>query len=48
VAFKDNQEIPGQLNAIVENYQMFQNLIVVPTMDEIVEKYLTVLKEAAR
>ena len=45
--FTDQEEILAQLDRIAANYEMFQRLISVPTMDEVAESYLTLLKEAA-
>ena len=45
--FVDQEEILPQLERIAANYDMFQRLISVPTMDEVAETYLTLLKEAA-
>jgi glycosyltransferase involved in cell wall biosynthesis len=45
--FDDPEQILEQLETIAANYEMFQRLITVPTMDEVAEKYLTLLKEAA-
>jgi glycosyltransferase involved in cell wall biosynthesis len=45
--FVDQEEILPQLDRIAANYDMFQRLIAVPTMDEVAETYLTLLKEAA-
>jgi glycosyltransferase involved in cell wall biosynthesis len=45
--FADQEEILPQLDRIASNYNMFQRLITVPTMDEVAETYLTLLKEAA-
>jgi len=45
--FSDVEELLPQLDTIANNYELFQRLIVVPTMDDVAEKYLTLLKEAA-
>jgi len=45
--FNDVDEILPQLDALVENYEMFQNLIVVPSLDDVADKYLALLKEVA-
>ncbi len=45
--FTGQEEILPQLERIATNYDMFQRLITVPTMDEVAEAYLTLLKEAA-
>jgi glycosyltransferase involved in cell wall biosynthesis len=46
--FNNVDEILPQLEVLVENYEMFQNLIVVPSLDDVAEKYLTLLREVAR
>ncbi len=46
--FNDVDGILPQLDALVENYKMFQNLIVVPSLDDVAEKYLTLLRDVAR
>lgn len=45
--FNDLEELLPQLDTIANNYDLFQRLIVVPTMDDVVEKYLSLLREAA-
>ncbi|MEX5215251.1 MAG: glycosyltransferase [Nitrospiraceae bacterium] len=45
--FTEREEIVPQLEKVAENYEMFQRLIAVPTMDEVADKYLTLLREAA-
>jgi glycosyltransferase involved in cell wall biosynthesis len=45
--FDDQEEILLQLDRIAADYEMFQRLISVPTMDEVAGTYLTLLKEAA-
>lgn len=45
--FVDQEEILPQLDRIAAHYDMFQRLIAVPTMEEVAETYLTLLKEAA-
>jgi glycosyltransferase involved in cell wall biosynthesis len=45
--FVDQEEIVPQLEKLAANYDMFQRLIAVPTIDEVAESYLTLLKEAA-
>jgi glycosyltransferase involved in cell wall biosynthesis len=45
--FKAEDEILSQLDKLVDNYEMFQNLIVVPTMEEVAAKYLQLFKEIA-
>ena len=47
LSFNDHEEILPQLEQIAANYDMFQRLIVVPTIDEVAEKYLTLLREVA-
>lgn len=45
--FNSPEEIPAQLEKLVTNYTMFQNLITVPSMQEVAGKYLQLLKDAA-
>ena len=45
--FNEVEELLPQLDTIANNYELFQRLIVVPTIDDVTEKYLTLLKEAA-
>lgn len=45
--FNDVNEIVPQLNRLVTDYDMYQNLIVVPIMDDVVEKYISLLKDTA-
>ncbi len=47
LGFKAPFEIPKLLETIVNNYEMFQNLITVDSIDQIAEKYYIVLKIAA-
>jgi len=46
--FNGVDEVLPQLDALVGNYEMFQNLIVVPSLDDVAEKYLTLLREVGR
>lgn len=45
--FNHEEEIFPQLEILVENYEMFQNLITVPGIDEVAKKYLTLLREVS-
>ncbi len=45
--FSDEEEIVPQLERLAANYEMLQRLITVPTMDDVAETYLMLLKEAA-
>jgi glycosyltransferase involved in cell wall biosynthesis len=45
--FTDEKEIVPRLEQIAANYEMFQRLITVPTMDDVADTYLTLLKDAA-
>jgi glycosyltransferase involved in cell wall biosynthesis len=47
LGFKDQSEIPGLLETVVNHYEMFQNLITVESIDQIAEKYYQVLKIVA-
>jgi glycosyltransferase involved in cell wall biosynthesis len=42
--FNTKEEILPQLERLVENYEMFQNLIVVPGIDVIAKRYLNIIK----
>lgn len=44
LGFNTKEEILQQLERLVENYEMFQNLIVVPSIDIIAKKYLDIIK----
>ena len=44
--FESNEEILPQLERITNNYQIFQNLITTPNINEVTDKYLKVIKEA--
>jgi glycosyltransferase involved in cell wall biosynthesis len=43
--FTNEQEILAQLNILVDNYETFQNLIVVPTLESVAGKYLALIKD---
>jgi glycosyltransferase involved in cell wall biosynthesis len=45
--FSSEEEILPQLERIVTHYDMFQRLIAVPTLDEVADMYLALLREAA-
>ncbi len=45
--FSSEEEILPQLERIVTHYDMFQRLIAVPTLDEVADTYLALLREAA-
>lgn len=45
--FTDNEEILPQLERLVEHYEMYQHLITVNSLDDVAEKYLALLREAA-
>lgn len=44
--FRTKEEIFTQLDTLVEYYQLFQNLISVPSTEEVTRKYLKLLREA--
>jgi glycosyltransferase involved in cell wall biosynthesis len=44
--FEGVDEIPIRIEALVDNYESHQNLIVVPTIKQVAEKYLSVMKNA--
>jgi glycosyltransferase involved in cell wall biosynthesis len=46
LSFEGVDEIPPQIEALVDNYETYQNLIVVPTIKQVAEKYLAVMKNA--
>jgi glycosyltransferase involved in cell wall biosynthesis len=46
--FQSNEELLSQLETLVEHYEMFQNLISVPSLDSVAEKYLAIAREAAQ
>jgi len=43
--FNDEDEILPQLEKLVENYESFQRLITVPTLEEVAKKYLAIIRE---
>jgi glycosyltransferase involved in cell wall biosynthesis len=43
--FEKREEIPGQLERLVTHYHQFQNLIYLPTIEEIAKTYLHVMKQ---
>jgi glycosyltransferase involved in cell wall biosynthesis len=45
--FNDVDEVLPQLDKLAENYTMYQNLIRVPHIDQVADKYLALLQEAA-
>jgi glycosyltransferase involved in cell wall biosynthesis len=47
LAFNELDEIFPQLEKLIANYEMFQELIAVPGLDAVAEKYLTLLREVA-
>ena len=44
LGFEKNVDIPSQLDRLVKDYCLFQNLIAVPAIDKITDKYLNLLK----
>ena len=44
LGFSSNEEILSKLDHLVENYETFQNLITIPTIEDIAEKYLSLIK----
>ncbi|WP_287584494.1 glycosyltransferase [Candidatus Borrarchaeum sp.] len=44
LGFNKKEEILPLLNRLVKNYELYQNLISIPTLDEITEKYLSLYK----
>jgi glycosyltransferase involved in cell wall biosynthesis len=45
LAFRDEDEILPQLERLVEQYESFQRLLVVPRMEDVAEKYLALVRE---
>lgn len=45
--FDTEAQILPRLDELVKNYEMFQNVIAVPSMDDVAEQYLTLLRECA-
>jgi glycosyltransferase involved in cell wall biosynthesis len=46
LGFKDVDDILSQLDALVENYALFQSLIQISSMEAVAEKYLKLLRRA--
>lgn len=46
--FREESEILPQLDRLVGEYEAFQRLITVPTMDEVASKYAELIREVAR
>ena len=46
--FSSNEEIIPQLDRLVENYEMFQNLIVVSRLSDVAAKYLSIARDIAK
>lgn len=46
--FSSNEEILPQLDRLVENYEMFQNLIVVSKLSDVAAKYLSIARDIAK
>lgn len=44
LGFNSNEEILPKLEYLVENYETFQNLIAIPPIEDIAEKYLSLIK----
>jgi glycosyltransferase involved in cell wall biosynthesis len=45
--FNGTDDVLSQLDELVENYHMFQNLIVVPSLDDVTEAYLGLLRKVS-
>lgn len=43
--FRDESDVLMQLDRLVENYETFQSLVAPPRMDEVAEKFLTLIRE---
>ncbi|MFH1634449.1 MAG: glycosyltransferase family 1 protein, partial [Chloroflexota bacterium] len=46
--FDNTNEVLPQLDVLVENYEMYQNLIVVSSIDDVTKDYLTLFEHIAR
>jgi glycosyltransferase involved in cell wall biosynthesis len=46
--FQDEEEILSQLDRLVDSYESFQRLIVVSSMEDVAEKYLSLIREAIK
>ncbi len=46
--FTSNEEILPQLDRLFENYEMFQNHIVVPKLSDVAAKYLSIARDIAK
>lgn len=46
--FQEEEEILSQLDKLVESYESFQRLIVVSRMEDVAEKYLSLIREAIK
>jgi glycosyltransferase involved in cell wall biosynthesis len=46
--FESESEILPQLDKIVDNYQMYQRVIAISSMDEVAEKYLALIREVVQ
>ena len=46
--FESESEILPQLDKLADNYHMYQSLIAVSNMDEVADKYLTLIREVVR
>ena len=47
IPFVEREEIIPKLEQLADHYEMYQRLITVSNMDDVVDKYLTLLKEVA-
>jgi glycosyltransferase involved in cell wall biosynthesis len=45
--FQSTEDLLPQLEVLVEYYEMFQNLITVPSLDAVAEKYLALARQVA-
>ncbi len=46
--FIDDEEIPARLERLVDDYESFQRLITVSTLDDVAGKYLALIEEVVR
>lgn len=45
--FGNHHDMLGQLERLIDHYETFQNLIVVPALDDVVDRYLELFRELA-
>jgi glycosyltransferase involved in cell wall biosynthesis len=45
--FSNTEEIPSRLDTLVEHQEIFRRLIVAPSLDDVADRYLSILREIA-